>query len=142
MPRWLTDRPLDAAALLGEVTSPGCGGTALFLGTVRSSAEDGDVRGIEYSAYPEMAETEFDRMIAEAGSRWPKARIALRHRTGFIATGEASIAIAVASPHRAEAFEACRYRIEETKKRAPVWKKEQRASGSSRWVDAAGVPHA
>jgi molybdopterin synthase catalytic subunit len=142
MSPWLTDRPLDAAALLEEVASPGCGGTSLFLGTVRSSAEDGDVRGIEYSSYPEMAEAEFDRMIAEARSRWPKARIALRHRTGFIATGEASIAIAVACPHRNEAFEACRYLIEETKKRAPVWKKEQLTSGGSRWVNAAGVPHA
>ena len=142
MPQWLTDRPLDAAALLGEVASPGCGGTALFLGTVRRSAEDGDVRGIEYSSYPEMAQAEFDRMIAEARSRWPTARIALRHRTGFIPTGEASIAIAVACPHRAEAFEACRFLIEETKKRAPVWKKEQLASGDSRWVDAAGAKHA
>jgi molybdopterin synthase catalytic subunit len=142
MTRWLTDRPLDLAPLLAEVSSDGCGGTALFLGTVRRSADDGDVEGIEYSAYPEMADAEFDRMVAEAISRWPKARIALRHRTGFIKTGEASIAIAVACPHRAEAFDACRFLIEETKKRVPVWKKERLASGSERWVGAAGRAHA
>ena len=142
MAQWLTDRQLDAAALLAEVSSDGCGGTALFLGTVRRSTEDGDVEGIEYSAYPEMAEAEFGRMITEARTRWPAARIALRHRTGFIKTGEASIAIAVACPHRAEAFDACRYLIEETKKRAPVWKKETLASGGQRWVNAAGVAHA
>src|SRR3989442_90903 len=116
MAHWLTDRQLDAAALLAEVASDGCGGTALFLGTVHSSTEEGEVAGMEYSAYPERAGAEFDRMIAEAKARWPKARIALRHRTGFIGTGEASIAIAVACPHRAEAFDACRYLIEETKK--------------------------
>jgi molybdopterin synthase catalytic subunit len=142
MAHWLTDRPLDAAALLAEVASEGCGGTALFLGTVRRSAEDGDVDGIEYSAYPEMAEAEFDRMVAEARSRWPHAQIALRHRTGFVKTGEASVAIAVACPHRAEAFDACRYLIEETKKRVPVWKKERMGSGSERWVGAAGKAHA
>lgn len=142
MAHWLTDRPLDAAALLAEVASEGCGGTALFLGTVRRSAEDGDVAGIEYSAYPEMAEAEFDRMVAEARSRWPALRVALRHRTGFISAGEASIAIAVACPHRAEAFDACRYLIEETKKRVPVWKKERLASGSERWVNTAGAAHA
>jgi molybdopterin synthase catalytic subunit len=142
MARWLTDKPLDLAPLLDEVSSDGCGGTALFLGTVRSSAEDGDVEGIEYSAYPEMAEAEFDRMVAETKARWPNARIALRHRTGFITTGEASIAIAVACPHRAEAFDACRYLIEETKKRVPVWKKERLGSGEQRWVGAAGRAHA
>jgi molybdopterin synthase catalytic subunit len=141
MSHWLTDRPLDAAALLAEVSSEGCGGTALFLGTVRSSAEDGDVEGIEYSAYPEMAEAEFDRLVAETKARWPQARIALRHRTGFVRTGEPSVAIAVACPHRAEAFDACRYLIEETKKRVPVWKKEKLGSGEGRWVTA-GKAHA
>jgi len=142
MAPWLTDRQLDATALLAEVASDGCGGTALFLGTVRSSTEDGDVAGIEYSAYPEMAEAEFDHMIAEAKARWPESRIALRHRTGFIKTGEASIAIAVGCPHRSEAFDACRYLIEQTKQRAPVWKKETLISGGQRWVNAAGAAHA
>ncbi len=133
----LSDQPLDAAGLLAEVAATGCGATVLFVGTVRRSPEDGDIAGIEYSAYPEMAEREFDRIVAEVRERWPMARVALRHRVGHVPTGEASIAIAVASPHRAEAYDASRYLIEETKKRVPVWKKEQLASGRSRWVEPA-----
>ena len=129
----LTDRPLDPAALLAEVQSHGCGAAVLFLGTVRSSPGDGDVVGIEYSAYDTMAEAEFGRILTEASERWPAARVALRHRLGRVLVGEASIAIAVAAPHRAEAYEASRYIIEATKKRVPVWKKEHLAAGA-RWV--------
>lgn len=136
MPGYLTDQPLVAATLVSEVSSDAFGGSVLFLGTVRDSSEDGDIEGIEYSAYREMAEAEFDRILAETKERWPVARVALRHRLGYVAAGEASIAIAVASPHRAEAFEACRYLIEETKKRVPLWKRERFASGATRWVEA------
>lgn len=139
MPSYLTDQPLDAAPLMREVASESCGGTAVFLGTVRSSAQDGTIEGIEYSAYREMAEAEFDRILAETKERWPMARIAIRHRLGYVPAGEASIAIAVASPHRAEAFDACRHVIEETKQRVPVWKKERFASGATRWVEGAHV---
>ena len=131
---FLTDRPLDASALIAEVSADGCGAVILFLGTVRRSPEDGDVVGIEYSAYPDMAEAEFGRITSEAVVRWPKARIALRHRTGYIPTGEASIAIAVAAPHRAEAYECSRFVIEETKVRVPIWKKERLSAGDARWV--------
>ena len=137
MAGWLSDSRLDADALLAEVSSHECGGEVLFLGTVRRSSEDGDIQGIEYSAYREMAEAELGRIVAEARERWPVARIALRHRLGYVPVGEASIAIAVACPHRAEAYEASRYLIEETKKRVPIWKKERFASGAARWVEAA-----
>jgi molybdopterin synthase catalytic subunit len=133
MSTYLTDRPLDPAALQAEVQSHGTGAAVLFLGTVRSSPEDGDVVGIEYSAYDAMAEAEFGRILAEALRRWPEARVALRHRLGRVPVGEASIAIAVAAPHRAQAYEASRYVIEETKRRVPVWKKEHLAAGA-RWV--------
>ena len=136
MPGYLTDLPLDAAALLAAVGDTGAGGTVLFLGTVRRSADDGDVVGIEYQAYDAMAEAEFDRIVAEALKRWPAARVALRHRTGYVAAGEPSIAIAVACPHRAEAYDASRYVIEETKRRVPVWKKERLSAGVERWVEA------
>lgn len=139
MSEFLTTRPLDAAALLAEVAAPHCGATALFLGTVRNSPEDGDIQAIAYSSYPEMAEAEFGRIVRETLARWPGARVALRHRTGDIPTGEASIAIAVACPHRAEAYEASRYLIEETKKRVPVWKQERLASGEVRWVEPSHV---
>jgi molybdopterin synthase catalytic subunit len=139
MAPWLTDQPLDPAALLADVASPACGATSLFLGAVRNSPEDGDIEGIEYSAYPEMAEAEFDRIVTEAQARWPLARIALRHRTGYIAAGQASVAIAVASPHRADACDCSRYLIEETKTRVPIWKKERFASGAARWVEPSAV---
>ena len=95
---------------------------------------------IEYSAYPEMVEAEFDRILADARERWPEARIAVRHRMGVIPAGEASIAIAAAAPHRAEAFDACRYVIEEVKRRLPIWKKELRVDGTTVWVDPHGHP--
>ncbi len=137
MPRYLTDRPLDTARLLADVSGPGLGGAVLFVGTVRRSAEDGEVVGIEYSAYEAMAEGEFDRILEEARVRWPESRAALRHRLGYVKVGEPSVAIAVASPHRAEAYEASRYIIDETKRRVPVWKKEYLAGGAPpRWVEA------
>jgi molybdopterin synthase catalytic subunit len=87
-----------------------------------------------------MVEAEFGRLLADAGGRWPEARIAVRHRLGTIPSGEASIAIAAAAPHRAEAFDACRFVIEEVKRRIPVWKKELRADGTETWVDPSGHP--
>jgi len=122
------------AALIAEVADPGCGAVVLFLGTVRRAPEDGDVQGIEYSSYPEMAEAEIGRIIAETAQRWPLAGIALRHRTGYVPTGEASVAVAVATPHRDEAYAASRYVMEEVKRRVPVWKKEHLGSGDARWV--------
>lgn len=136
---WLTREPLDAARLVALVASEARGATAIFLGTVRCSARDGEVEGIEYSAYDAMAEAEFNRIVAEAAAKWPEARIALAHRVGYVAAGDASIAIAAAAPHRVEAFDACRYVIEETKQRVPIWKKERYVSGAARWVEA---PHA
>jgi molybdopterin synthase catalytic subunit len=127
----LTRHPLDVAELLAEVQSPARGGTCVFVGTVR---DDGDVTGIEYSAYEAMALEEIARIVSDAQAQWPDARVTLQHRLGLIPIGEASIAIAAGAPHRAEAFAACRFVIEEVKKRLPVWKKELRADGSAAWV--------
>jgi molybdopterin synthase catalytic subunit len=98
------------------------------------------VTGIEYSAYEDMATLEITRMLAEAGERWPEARVTMQHRLGLIPVGEASIAIAAAAPHRDAAFAACRYVIEEIKKRLPVWKRELHLDGTARWVDPSGKP--
>ncbi len=131
----LTEGAIDVARLLADVAAEGLGGTVLFLGTVRRSADDGDVEAIEYSAYREMAETECGRIVAEAAAQWPGARLALCHRLGVVPVGEASLAVAAAAPHRADAFAACRFLVEQTKQRAPVWKKERLGSGTSRWVE-------
>src|SRR5216684_3021376 len=135
MMAYLTVHPISVESLLAEVQGPDRGGTCVFMGTVR---KDDDVTSIEYSAYDEMAIAEIERMLAEARERWPEARVMLRHRLGTIPVGEASIAIVAAAPHRAQAFEACRYVIEGVKQRIPVWKKELRVDGSEVWVDPAG----
>jgi molybdopterin synthase catalytic subunit len=137
---YTTREPISPAALLALVARPDCGATCLFLGTVRDGPEDGGVTGIEYSAYEAMAGAELDRIISEARRQWPAARVALRHRLGLVSTEEASIGIATAAPHRADAFAACRYVIEEVKRRVPIWKKELRADGSVLWVDPQGRP--
>jgi len=131
MMTYITRSVISVGSLLAEVQGPERGGTCVFLGTVRS---DDDVTGIEYSAYDDMALAEITRMLDEARGRWPEARVALQHRVGLIPVGEASIAIAAAAPHHDEAFAACRYVIEEVKKRLPIWKKELRGDGSATWV--------
>ena len=128
----ITRHRLEVADLLAEVQSPERGGTCVFLGTVRN---DAGVTSIDYSAYESMTVEEIERILAEAHERWPGSRVMLQHRLGVIPLGEASIAIAAAAPHRDEAFAACRYVIEEVKKRLPVWKKELRGDGSEQWVE-------
>ena len=144
----LTHAAIALDALLAAVTGPECGGTCAFLGTVRNApsapGEPGDagVTAIEYSGYEAMVDAELDRLLDDARGRWPAARFAVRHRLGHIPVGEASIAIVTAAPHRAAAFEACRFVIEEVKRRIPVWKKELRTDGSAIWVDPSGHPTA
>jgi molybdopterin synthase catalytic subunit len=137
---YLTRTPISLDTLVAEVSGPACGGTCVFLGTVRNGPDEHGVTAIEYSAYEEMVEAEFGRLVADARGRWPEARIAVRHRLGTIPVGDASIAIAAAAPHRAQAFEACRYVIEGVKQRIPVWKKELRLDGTAVWVDPDGRP--
>ncbi|HYL21771.1 MAG TPA: molybdenum cofactor biosynthesis protein MoaE [Gemmatimonadales bacterium] len=137
---YLTREPLSIDQLVARVSSPACGGTCVFLGTVRNGAEEDGVSAIEYSAYEEMVEVEFGRLVADAAARWAGARIAVQHRLGTIPAGDASIGIAAAAPHRAEAFDACRFVIEEVKRRIPVWKKELRLDGTEVWVDPSGRP--
>jgi molybdopterin synthase catalytic subunit len=137
MMNYLTRNPISVDSLLIAVQGTERGGTSVFLGTVRA---DEDVTGIDYSAYDDMANAESDRILAEAQARWSGVRVTLQHRLGLVPVGEASIGIAAAAPHRDEAFAACRYVIEEVKKRLPVWKKELHADGTRTWVDSS-VPH-
>src|SRR2546427_2086409 len=140
MSAYLSREPISVDALIAQAATPECGGTCLFLGTVRNGPAESGVAAIEYTAYDDMAEAELQRIVADARERWPGARIALRHRLRRGAVGEPSIAIVAAAPHRAQAFEACRYVIEEVKRRLPVWKKGLRADGSEVWVDPSGRP--
>jgi molybdopterin synthase catalytic subunit len=137
---YLTPNRISLDALLAEVQGPERGGTCVFLGTVRNGPDESGVTEIDYSAYEPMADAELDRILDEVRERWPTARAALRHRLGRVPAGEASIAIAVAAPHRSEAFAACRHVIEEVKRRLPIWKMEYRVDGTTAWVDPSGKP--
>ncbi len=130
---YLVHDAIDTDALLNRVADHTRGGAVLFCGTVRSGPEDGPVTAIEYSAYDDMAESEFAKIVDEAAERWPAVVVAVEHRLGRVPIGEASIAIAAAAPHRAAAFEVCRHVIDEVKVRVPIWKREFLDDGDRRW---------
>jgi len=127
----LTAEPLDPAHLLSEVQAASCGGVVVFVGEVR--AEPGLV-ALEYQAYGPVAREQLRAVAAEGAARWPMARIALAHRTGRLVVGEASVAIAVACPHRADAFACCRHLIDRLKEAVPIWKREVDGDGG-RWLE-------
>ena len=130
----LTADPINVAALAAGVADAAHGAVATFTGIVRDHHQGRAVERLEYSAWPEMAESVAREILEEARRRWP-VTVALRHRTGVLAIGDVAVAVAVGGPHRAEAFDACRWVIEEIKARLPVWKREQYADGSVAWVD-------
>lgn len=127
--------PVDLGALVAAVSHAGAGAVATFLGVVRDVNEGEGVAGIDYEAYAPMADRELGAILAEAESRWPDVRAAATHRTGYLGVGEPSVAVAVSSPHRGPAFDACRYVVEELKRRVPVWKREHYVDGRRAWVD-------
>src|SRR3954471_20009147 len=132
-PMFLTTNPIELGALLSEVQDPTRGGIASFLGTVRDHHGGRGVVRLEYSAYGPMAEAECARIVTWAGPRWD-CGVALRHRIGTLEVGEAAVAVVAASSHRDAAFAACRYVIEEVKRRVPIWKQEFFADGAVEWV--------
>ena len=132
---FLSDVPLDPAELSAGVAAQEQGAVVSFVGLVRDHHGGRRVARLEYSAYGPMAEAECARIVAEAESRWP-VRIALEHRIGALEIGDAAVAVAAGAAHRDEAFAACRYAIEEVKRRVPIWKKEFYADGSVEWVGA------
>jgi len=125
---------IDPSEVLDRVGSDGDGAAILFLGTVRNRADGRPVTGITYEAYEEMAAQVLREIAEEAAGLLGTDRIAVVHRVGELEVGEHSVAIAVSSPHRGQAYEASRHVIEEIKKRLPVWKKEHYADGREEWV--------
>ena len=131
---FLTEQPIEAAALIRQVESAERGGVACFFGAVRNHHGGRGVVRLEYSAYGAMAEAECARIVAETEQRWP-VTVALRHRIGRLEVGDIAVGMAVAGAHRDEAFAACRHLIEEVKRRVPIWKRELYVDGSEEWVD-------
>jgi molybdopterin synthase catalytic subunit len=128
--------PLDVNAVTAIVSSADCGAVTSFVGLVRNENSGRRVLWLEYEAYAPLAEKSFARIDEEAGERWPSVGLAIHHRIGRIEIGDASVVIAAASPHRAEAFAACRYAIERIKQIAPIWKHEH-FEGGDIWIEGA-----
>jgi molybdopterin synthase catalytic subunit len=131
---YLTASPIDLPALLLEVRSSD-GALCLFVGVVRDNNDGRTTTAIQYEAYGPMAESEMGRIAEGLARDFPAVKIGMKHRVGLLAVGEASVAIAAVSPHRADAFAACRAAIDRVKSTVPIWKKEFHPDGSSDWVD-------
>jgi molybdopterin synthase catalytic subunit len=131
----ITQEPITPDTVLRAVRSDTDGAVLLFLGTVRRENEGRPVSGLRYDAYVAMAEKVLADIVAEAAALAADGDVAAEHRIGELAIGDVSVAIAVASPHRAAAYAASRYTIEQIKVRLPVWKHEHYADGDARWLD-------
>lgn len=131
---YLKEQPLDVRAVAHQVVGPEQGGVVTFIGAVRDQHAGRTVLRLEYSAYAPMADLEIARILEEAAVRWP-ARVAVEHRVGMLAVGDVAVIVVAAAPHRDAAFDACRFVIEELKRRVPIWKREHYADGTAGWVD-------
>lgn len=126
------DEPIDSGALVAGVGRPDSGATVLFLGTVRDHSEGKmGVTHLEYEVFAERVEPKIREIVDEAAGRWPVLSAAVEHRSGVVNLGEVSVGVAVSCAHRADAFAAARFIIDELKQRAPIWKKEHWPGGAA-----------
>ncbi|HTX18598.1 MAG TPA: molybdenum cofactor biosynthesis protein MoaE [Bacteroidota bacterium] len=132
----IVEQSIETSELIDSVVSPGAGGIDIFLGTTRNTSKGKDVLTLYYEAYVPMALKLMGEIEREVRERWKISAITIIHRIGEVPVTEASVGIAVAAPHRKEAFEACRYAIDELKRRVPIWKKEVYKDGAV-WVENA-----
>jgi molybdopterin synthase catalytic subunit len=139
----LTLDPLDVAAAAAFVAAPAAGGIDVFLGTTRAeTSADGrrELEALDYEAYAEMAAGQMLELARRVRDQWPVVKCVLHHRVGRVGVGEPSVVIAVSTPHRAEAFAACRWLIDALKRDVTVWKKEVWADGTGTWVHPTSRP--
>lgn len=131
----ITTDPIDVTAALKSIESEQAGAIDLFLGVVRDNTQERSVNRLEYEAYDRMAISEMEKIAEQTHQRWPILRYTIIHRKGTLQIGEIAVLIGVASAHRADAFEACRYIIDTIKQTVPIWKKEVFMDGEE-WVNA------
>jgi molybdopterin synthase catalytic subunit len=137
----ISAEPLDAATVAAAVARPDCGAVTTFTGLVRDHNAGRRVTRLDYEAFAPLAVKAFEQIDTEARERWPSIRLAIHHRIGTLGIGEASVVIAAASPHRADAFAGSRYAIERIKQIAPIWKHEH-FEGGEVWIEGATAdPH-
>ena len=140
----LGEAPLEVGEAYAFLTTPDAGAVAVFVGTTRrwtvggESGRGKETERLRYEAYAPMARAELARLAAEAQARWPVLRCWLTHRLGEVPVGEASVVVGVATAHRGDAFEACRWLIDTLKERVPIWKREVFADGAEEWVRPRG----
>ena len=130
----IVESRIDTEKLLRAVADDECGAAVLFLGTTRRWTGDQYTQTLRYDAHREMAAKQLSLLREEAMRRWPARKVAVAHRLGEVPVGEASVAVAVASPHRDAAFEAARWLIDTLKRDVPIWKQEVDAEGNAQWV--------
>jgi len=128
---------IDVASLERTLGDPRAGACVTFEGWVRNRNEGQPVRSLEYEAYPPLAQSEGERILAEARDKFALVGAAAVHRTGHLQLGELAVWVGVTAEHRGAAFDACRYIIDEAKARLPIWKKEHYASGATAWINCA-----
>jgi molybdopterin synthase catalytic subunit len=131
----ITEKPLEIEQVTSLVAAPGLGGVNMFVGVVRDQTKGKKVLRLEYEAYEPMALSEMGKIVDQVKQKWPTASIAIHHRVGILKVGEAAVVIAVATPHRDDAFSACKYAIDTLKQTVPIWKKEVFEDGEE-WVSA------
>jgi len=142
----VSDTVIDVIAARKAVADNSCGALVVFEGWVRDQNEGQEVKRLEYEVYRPLAEKEGAKIIDEAIERYGISNVLCIHREGLLELGEIAVIVCVSSPHRGEAFDACRYIIDQTKIRLPIWKKEHYLTGISEWVNceycaAAGHSH-
>lgn len=131
----LTREQIDFDELTEWTRSNQAGAVVLFLGTVREMTGDRRTIALDYEAYPEMARAKMQELADQAAAKWPVLRAAIAHRFGHLELGDVSVAVAVSTPHRKDAFEAARFLIDTLKEVVPIWKQENWADGSKEWVE-------
>jgi molybdopterin synthase catalytic subunit len=130
----LSDKLIDVATVLDRVQSSAAGAVVLFLGTTREMTAGRRTQSLEYECYPEMARKKLAELEADARRRWPVTECAIVHRLGCLELGEASVAVAVSTAHREDAFAAAKWLIDTIKEEVPIWKCENWADGTTEWV--------
>ena len=130
----IVNQPIDEAALLETVRDPKCGAIVLFVGTTRQFTEDRETRELAYECFVELARKELERLRDAASERWPIGNCAIVHRVGIVPLAESSIAVAVSSPHRRDAFRAAEWLMDQIKQSVPIWKQEHWADGTQQWI--------
>lgn len=130
----ITHKPIETEKIIASVQSDQAGASVLFVGTTRQFTGDKETLKLDYECYESMAIRKMQQLSDQARQQWPIEKCSIVHRVGTIELGEASIAVAVSTPHRAASFEAAQWLVDTLKKQVPIWKREYWADGSREWV--------